>query len=312
MVILRKNLISLIDEVVLLFEDYIFENDDLKQYLHSDEIRAKHDIGITKLAIKLINDSKGAEAYFIKGAEAHKELNISVEIMQHYLTLFFKLHKRWCEINFMIEKEHYDSLIEKFDKLFMKTYKNCKEEDDKEDGFLLFESEEVDEAIEQMHYKDTHKITAKEYLSFGEILEDDLHSILETKDESEDISDSYEMLNEEFLKEFIHMIQRLAKVLFSTHEFKDIGYTINNFIIELQNLNLDDLNNMQKEFAFTVLKQLNEDIHNWIENIFVNQDAIDIHYFDASFLANIAQFGIMLDENSSENVNSESEDDFLF
>jgi hypothetical protein len=55
---------------------------------------------------------------------------------------------------------------------------------------------------------------------------------------------------------------------------------------------------------------MSEDIQKWIETVFVKKDAVDIHYFDASFLANIAQLSIMLEQNVSND--SESEDDFLF
>ena len=78
----------------------------------------------------------------------------------------------------------------------------------------------------------------------------------------------------------------------------------------MNTIEIDNLEASQKELIFTLLFQMSEDIQNWVETIFIKKDAVDIHYFDASFLANIAQFSIMLKQNVSNN--SESKDDFLF
>lgn len=305
MKISKQSINSLINEVVIPFERYILDDKALSKYMQDDEIKAKHNIGIAKLAIELIKNPQHAKTYFENGAKAHAELNITVDEMQKYLSIFFNLHKEWCIKNFIIDKNYYDSLVQKFDSVFMQAYKSTQND---EDSFLMFESEDIDEAIEAMHYKDEKKISAMEYASYGEILEDDLHSIMELKDECEHILNMYETITLEYISEMSQELSTLANVLFATHEFKDVGYSLNNFVMELNKIDLDILDTTQKELAYGLLSQMNEDIQNWIERVFVNQDALDIHYGDASFLANIAQFSIMLEHHENDSF----EDDFLF
>ena len=303
MKITKDKLDLLIKDVVLPFEKYILDNAIFKEQMQDDEKRAKHNIAIAKLSIMLLNDLVGAKELFFKGSQAHKELQISTQDMQKYLSIFFKLHNDWVAKYIEVDKFHKE-LMQKFDAMFAKAY------DYEEDNFLMFDSEEIDEAIEKMHYEDHKKITAVEYASYEEILDDDLSSIIELKDELEHTLVMHEKIDDEFLVSLGRELHKLSGVLFSTSEFKDVGYALENFTSELKNLDLNSLDTLSEELAFALLSQMNEDLQKWIESVFIKQDAVDIHYGDASFLANIAQFSIMLEHNSSSD--DESDDDFLF
>jgi len=303
--ITKKDLYSLIDEVVIPFEKYILNDEAFSKYIQDEIKRASHNMAIAKLAIKLLyNDVDAAKKLFIKGSETHKELQITTEEMRKYLSIFFNLFSEWYQEHIKTDKFHKE-LMDKFSKMFADTYSY-----EKEDDFLMFESEEIDEAIETMHYKDEKKISAVEYASYEEILDDDLNSIIDLKDEFEHILNMHEQLDSHYLEVFIKELSTLANIMFATLEFRDVGYGLNNFIVELKNLDIDSLDDTTKELAYTLLSQMNEDIQKWIESVFIAQDALDIHYVDASFLANISQFSIMLEQESSSE--DESDDDFLF
>jgi len=302
--ITKKDLCSLIDEVVLPFEKYILNDEVFGKYMQDETKRANHNVAISKLSIMLFNDLVGAKELFIKGSDAHKDLKISTEEMQKYLSIFFKLHNQWYQ-KYIKTNEFHKELLDKFNQMFAELY-DYEEEDD----FLMFDSEEIDEAIETMHYKDEKKISAIEYASHKELLDDDLSSIIELKDQFEHILNMNEQLDSQYLEVFTKALSTLANIMFVTLEFRDVGYGLNNFIVELNNLDIDSLDETTKELAYALLSHMNEDIQKWIESLFITQDAVDIHYVDASFLANISQFSIMLEQDSSSE--GESDDDFLF
>jgi len=302
--ITKKVLYSLVNEVVLPFEKYILNDEVFGKYMQDEIKRANHNIAISKLSIMLLNDLISAKELFVKGSKAHKELQITTQEMRKYLSIFFKLHNQWSQ-KYLKPDEFHEELMGRFSEMFAKTY-----EHECEDDFLMFDSEEIDEVIETMHYKDEKKISALEYASHEEILDDDLSSIIELKEEFEHILNMYEQLNSQYLEVLTKELSTLANIMFATLEFRDVGYGLNNFIVELKNLDIDSFDDTTKELAYALLSQMNEDIQKWIGSVFIIQDAVDIHYVDASFLANISQFSIMLEQNSSSE--SESDDDFLF
>ena len=303
--ITKKVLCSLISEVVLPFEKYILNDEVFGKYMHDETKRANHNIAIAKLAIRLLfGDVDAAKKLFMKGSESHKELQITTAEMRKYLSIFFNLFSQWHQEHIKTDAFRKE-LVEKFSKMFADTY-----EYEKEDDFLMFDSEEVDNAIEAMHYEEEKKISATEYASHEEILDDELSSLMEVRDDLEHILNMYEQLDAQYLEALIKELSTLANILFATVEFKDIGYVLNNFVSDLRNLDLNSLDDTTKELAYVLLSQMNEDIQKWIESVFITQDAVDIHYADASFMANISQFSIMLEQESSSE--DESDDDFLF
>ncbi|NPA55774.1 MAG: hypothetical protein GXO40_05340 [Epsilonproteobacteria bacterium] len=295
---------DLIKSVVIPFEEYILKDEYVSHLLDSEDVRARHNFGIAKLSVALIYDAVKARDLVVKASVSHKHIDIDPEVMRKYLSIFFKLHKKWAKEHFQTD-QYYDQVMDKFDKLFMEIYLQHHQASE-EDGFFMFDSEEIDEAIDNMHYEDEKKITAVEYFEYNEIIDDDLHDIIELADESDDLQHKHLEITQEFIDDFIRIIEVLARILYRTHEFKDIGYAMENFVETLHNLQLEELDDTKKEFAWNLISQINNDIQNWIRTIFIEQSAVDIHYFDASFLANIAQFDIMI------NQTEEEDDDFLF
>ena len=302
----KEHIRNLIDEVVIPFEKYLLEDEKVSISLKDDEVRAKHNIAIAKLAIELLNDLVMARETVLRASKAHLELKIDIEDMKKYLTIFFKLHQDWSTRHVKIDFFH-KNLMNRFNQLFIKLYMDG----DTSNDFIMFDSEEIDEAINSMHHKDEKKITAVEYANYEEMLDDELQSILELQHDCDHIINLYENIDAQYINEFSNIVSTLASVLFSTIEFKDVGYTLSNFNMELTMVDIDLVDDVQKELIFMLLNQMNEDIQNWINTLFVTQEAIDIHYFDASFLANIAQFSIMVEQASSSEEQSE-DDDFLF
>lgn len=302
----KDKLIALLEEVVLPFEKYILNDEVLAKFIEDEDIKQRHNIGIAKLSVSLVGDIKIALQYLKNASVAHKDLNIPVKAMRFYLSIYFKLYAQWAEKNFP-ELGFTEYIIPNFNDFFMETYLDTKAQS--EDDFFMFEEEEVDEAINSMHYADKEKITALEYIEFGELLQDE---ILEIEEELHAIGDNfnqYDVLDQEILELFSEHISILSNKLYNTNEFRDLGYAILNLCKELNEINIDILEVQTAEMLYLLLQQTIEDLEKWFKNIFIEQNALDIHYFDASFFANITQIGLMATHKESEDDN---EDDFLF
>jgi hypothetical protein len=73
-------------------------------------------------------------------------------------------------------------------------------------------------------------------------------------------------------------------------------------------LDLNELSKQQRVILKTMMDGILSDLDDWIHQVLIDQTAKDIHYLDASLLANIAQMDVML--NSLEKNKEEEEDDF--
>ncbi len=306
----KEKIESLVETVVVPFERRILDDKGLGKYLVDEETRIKYDIGVAKLAVLLLTDEEKAAEYFRRGAQAHNDLAIKREEMQYFLSIFFRLHREWFLKHFQMTKEEYDRRIERFERLFMEAYRPKEANDTQDDGFFTFESEEVDEAIDRMHHEEKRKISAREYASYDEITDDEMHTIREAKERCEHLTGLYERLDEKFMEEFAQMAKELSGALFATMEFKDMGYALGIFSEELQGIDVDSLDEQKSELLFALFLQMSDDLIHWIDAVFIDEEAVDIHYFDASFLSNIAQVGLLQEENNFEE--GESGDDFLF
>ena len=156
--------------------------------------------------------------------------------------------------------------------------------DENTDDFFFLEGDEVDDIIDDMHYEDHKKISSSEFFEMDEIEESEIDELLELKEELESatVYDIDEI--KAVLYAFINALKFVA-------EFKDIVYSFN-YLIKL----LEDVDTWDERYekVLVLLEELLNDIKNWINVMFVERNTVDIHYFDASFLANIAQIETML------------------
>ena len=246
-------------------------------------------------------------------AEIHHNRNIPLEVIQRYtqffvglLTIFINKHKNY------FENDSYKKL-EEFAIYFLNIHKGIYEENEEEffeDDFFDFDSEEVDSSINNMHYTDERKTTASEFMQEGSIEEESILELKEELDEIEDMIDAH--LEKELTYDFLEkIIPSHVILLFNMSvEFKDIGYALETLNEKLSLIDLDSLNSSQKEILKAILITIMEDIKKWKNEVLINQTAQDIHYLDASLLANIAQIDIML--NSFKQNEIEDEDIELF
>jgi len=140
--------------------------------------------------------------------------------------------------------------------------------------------------LEAMH--SNHKETASQYI---QTLEDSmLEELAEMEELESDLTTKVENLQESFVLEDIHnyglLISNYAKIVSSLVEFKDLAFSLEKIAVFLGSL--EDLE-FNKDKLLIVLASVQEDLKYWRNNIFVQQEAQDIHYLDASLLSSCLQ-----------------------
>jgi succinate dehydrogenase flavin-adding protein (antitoxin of CptAB toxin-antitoxin module) len=121
----------------------------------------------------------------------------------------------------------------------------------------------------------------------------------------------YNTTQASFTQEYIEAITKIfesyAKVFDLSYEFRDLAYAIRVLNSKLIELKIDDIDDNQVSMYKMFLDTVGEDLVKWANEILFEQSAKDIHYLDASLLANIAQIDLMM--NISEMT---IEDDDIF
>ena len=112
-----------------------------------------------------------------------------------------------------------------------------------------------------------------------------------------------EAIYDTYLNLDLHLIKKISKVFNKfvsffeiSNEFRDLEYSLRILIHKLNSLKIDELINEQKEIFLEMLKAIGFDLNEWAKNVIFAPLAQDIHYMDASLLANIAQIDIMLQQ----------------
>ncbi len=241
----------------------------VKPVVKKFNLGVKSEYNLVKVAILLLLNNENQ----FKNFKKFIDFNFSEEVIKE----FIKLHSEWIEKNLKTENE------------------NSEEEND---DFFDFDSEEIDENINNMHYEENQKSSAEEYMK--QFNDDDF--IIEVKDEIADLKELKEMdLNEYYLN---HLnFSQLINLFHMSVEFEDLAYALNTLQEKVQNIDLNSLDETQKQLLKAMLDSIIDDLNKWVETVLINQETRDIHYLDASLLANIAQIDIML------NTQKDDEDD---
>jgi len=154
-----------------------------------------------------------------------------------------------------------------------------------------------------------NKISASEYIQSTAI------SLIDKVEDLENIEDELETLAMEFetnsnsniLSSIINNLNLYIDIMERLIEFKHLSfalYTLNNF---LKNLDLSQVDSKQHQKFSLLFIHLLDDVKQWRKNIFVLQEANDIHYLDSSLLSSCLQIQSIFE---NKNIQQDDEDDF--
>ena len=309
----KKRALDLIDTVILPISEKIRQDAALQDYFSDRESYLKHNIKMGHFAVAMLHAPEQAYQMMEGMHHAHARHGIPADVLEPLMTEFFQRYVAWCRMSKLVPEAQRDRLEEEANTYLehfktgyaaaLETATAGAEEDgfevwdEGDDGFAFFESEEVDEAIDEMHTSAPDKtvINAKDYMASGELAQEQVDIIMDEFRELEELFAQYVRFEPAFVQAFQQHLKYLADSLFSTFEFEQMGYSLQQLIRLLdQAASLDE---GHQTLVFTLLEQLVLDLTNWANKLFVEQDAVDIHYLDAALLASIAQIEMMLGQD---------------
>ena len=160
---------------------------------------------------------------------------------------------------------------------------------DEEDDFFEFDSEEVDDAINSMHLSEDKKVSASDFMQeefIDEELVDDIKEIIE---------EIYQLdeENAEYLNQYMNIVSLFIRFFNSSMEFRELSLGLEK-LVKLLRENYDYIK--ENKLLIEICKSILEDLVKFTDTVIINQNAIDIHYLDASLLANVAQLELLLNK----------------
>ncbi|MCK9372025.1 MAG: response regulator [Sulfuricurvum sp.] len=156
----------------------------------------------------------------------------------------------------------------------------------------------------------TYKTTAQEYLEEldGETLQE-LQELHELESELELVLDE---LNEEKNLELLSIVATKLDIyagkIALLFQFNDLSYAIRSLAALLFGVGFDKIDPKIFSKLYFLLVGIQQDLVYWRKNIFVDQNALDIHYLDSSFFSACLQIELILSDDIT--AIESSEDDF--
>jgi len=309
----KKRALDLIDTVILPISCKVRQDSQLYGHFPDRESFLQHNLRMGQLAIAMLYAPKKAEQLMAAMHQAHARHGLSLEVLTPFVTEFFQRYVAWCRMSKLVPDTQRDRLEDEADVYLQRwkkdytrvlrasTQRQAEEVvmfdgqgESAEKEFTFFEAEQTDKAIDEMHTSGVDKqvVSAREYMASGEMLPEQISVIIDEFAELEELFAQHLRLDEDFVHDFQSHLKYLADNLFSSIEFEQMGYSLQQLLrIVDQALALNEEN---KVLIYALLEQLVLDLRSWVNNLFVEQTAVDIHYLDAALLASIAQIEMML------------------
>jgi two-component system chemotaxis response regulator CheY len=163
------------------------------------------------------------------------------------------------------------------------------------------------EILSKTHF---NKITAIEYVEMTaiglmdkieslEMIEEDLDRALIDFEKENSVENIQKV--SQLLSDYIEVIEQLI-------EFEHLSYAIHSLAKFLQNLEESQFDEKKVKKLNTLMVNLVSDLSSWRNNIFIKQEANDIHYLDSSLLSSCLQIESIFQE---EKVSEDDNDDEL-
>lgn len=178
------------------------------------------------------------------------------------------------------------------------------------DNFLVFDNNERDDKIHRMHYKDEDKISALAFIEEHYIDNETRSDLVMYAKELEEESAVYSDLSYEYLDATSKLIHVFANALELSGEFRDIAYALRGLCQTLNELvKMQHIPEKSSRIIKTIVDSIIDDLTNWTREVLIDLTAVDVHYVDASLLANIAQLSLTVKNMSKSEEETSLEDE---
>ena len=153
-------------------------------------------------------------------------------------------------------------------------------------------------------------LSAEDYLALDELDEEHILQIVDVIRDAHSITMQSISLSPTDISELLNAIEEATHALEGAFEFMDLGNVLRHFSELLDQIKQLDENT--REMYKPLIDSFIADLEKWANHVFVKQDAIDIHYLDASLFSSVKQIELLLSSAANDNENQEEMDSFIF
>ena len=153
-----------------------------------------------------------------------------------------------------------------------------------------------------------NKIAAIDFLAGFDYDRTIIDELADVESETMDMLHGAEQLNQDMLKKVEKLLLDYALLLENTYEFKELAFALSNLCKVLGRSYDTALAEGNREKVRLFIDGILTDLMGWRTNVFIQQDALDVHYLDASLFSSIAQLDVLLTASSQE---ADDDDDDL-
>jgi len=190
--------------------------------------------------------------------------------LKFYQEQFLVFYKDWLN-------KHYPDVYKRLDKIKL---------------FKVNEFFEID-SENRIKLEAKEIIDAKTFMDNSDIDEKLILDLIRSIKKMKTISSNYSQLTPEYVEE-LFLNDEFIQVFQFSIEFREIAYALELLKLKLLSLELENLSSQQKVILKTMMDGILADLDDWTHKVLIDQTARDIHYLDASLLANIEQMDIIL------------------
>jgi len=191
---------------------------------------------------------------------------------------------------------------------------NMNDETESESKNLKVEKVVDTSGINAMHYEESEKVSAEDFLREFEVEPDLIDELNDNEREVKEILYFESDLSDVFLEAVGKFLKNYVSLLNSTIEFRDIAFSLESLYLVIEGITLESLADEKRTMLYTYFRGIIEDLSLWKEHIFITPNTPDIHYLDASLLENCSEIErfLLQDESDDAQISEDDEDDLEF
>lgn len=167
------------------------------------------------------------------------------------------------------------------------------------------------QAKEELNKESMQRISAKEFLNEFEIDFEDIQNLKSIEDDIFEYLELFDYSNDKqkIAKEIASYFRSYGTQIIYLREFQDISDALIGLGIAFEEADYSNISDANLKFFPIIFSNLTSDLKKWREDIFIDQTAQDIHYLDASIIANCQQCASILKSfDRSNNFSDDSMD----
>lgn len=319
----REDLASLVDDIVTPFYNQILDDNRVRHFINEENffgLKIKQTIFIYKILTRPIGEL--AEDFDAMNRR-HGEVGLGLEPFVRYLEVWKLLLLEWLKDKKMTgEKdiERWDLKIDTFFDYLRRTYPHAAHpqaggmahavaKPQEEEGDLP----DLKAMVRHIHDEQVrNKITAPDFLAGFDYDPTILDELADVESETIDMLYKTERLDPDILKKVEKLLLDYAVLLDNTYEFKELAFALSNLCGVLGRSHETALEAGVQERVRLFVDGILADLQGWRSNVFITQDALDVHYLDASLFSSIAQLDVLLTSSRHEVTDDDDDDLELF